>query len=85
MFDILKCYPDSKTLATKLQVFTTPLSRNFQKRLDHKGNQSKYRKMTRKPQSHVRIKWATPVIMNTLGLASVIVWYCEKHFLIRHN
>ena len=85
MFDILKCYPDSKTLATKLQVFTTPLSRNFQKRLDHKGNQSKCRKMTRKPQSHVRIKWATPVIMNTLGLVSVIVWYCEKDFLIRHN
>ena len=40
--------------------------------------------MTRKPQSRVRIKWASPVIMNTLGLMSVIVWYCEKDFLIRH-
>ena len=35
--------------------FTTPLSRNSQKRLKHKENQTKYRKMTRKPRSHVRI------------------------------
>ena len=35
--------------------FTTPLSRNFQKRLERKENQTKYRKMTRKPRSHVRI------------------------------
>ena len=33
---------------------TTPLSRNFQKRLEHKENQTKYRNMTGKPQSHVR-------------------------------
>ena len=32
-----------------------PLSRNSQKRLEHKENQTKYRKMTRKPRSHVRI------------------------------
>ena len=35
--------------------FTTPSSRYSQKRLEHKENQTKYRKMTRKPRSHVRI------------------------------
>ena len=35
--------------------FTTLLSRNSQKRLEHKENQTKYRKMTRKPRSHARI------------------------------
>ena len=34
---------------------STLLSRNSQKRLEHKENQTKYRKMTRKPRSHVRI------------------------------
>ena len=42
---------------------TTPLSRNSQKRLKHKENQTKYRKMIRKPGSRVTIliyrKWAT--------------------------
>ena len=33
----------------------TPLSRNSQKRIKHKENQTKYRKTTRKPRSHVRI------------------------------
>ena len=37
------------------KVFTALLSRNFQKRLEHKENQTKYRKMTRKPLSHVKI------------------------------
>ena len=85
MLDILKCYPDSNTLAAKLQVFHNSIVSHSQKRLDHTENQTKYRKMTRKPQSHVRIKWASPVIMNTLGLVSVIVWYCEKDFLVRHS
>ena len=31
------------------------LSRNFQRRLEHKENQTKYRNMTRKPMAHVRI------------------------------
>ena len=31
------------------------MSSNFQKRLERKENQTKYRKMTRKPLSHVRI------------------------------
>ena len=34
---------------------TTPLSRNSQKRLEHKENQNEYRKMTRRSGSHVRI------------------------------
>ena len=34
---------------------TTPLSRNSQKRLVHKENQTEYRKMTRRSGSHVRI------------------------------
>ena len=35
--------------------FTTPLPGNSQKRLEYKENQTKYRKITRKPQSHVRM------------------------------
>ena len=35
--------------------FPTRLSRNSQKRLDSKENQSKYRKINRKPWRHVRI------------------------------
>ena len=35
--------------------FTTPLSRNSQKRLEHKENQTKYTEMSRKPRSHVKI------------------------------
>ena len=35
--------------------FTTLLYRNSQKRLEHKENQTKYRKQTRKPWSHIRI------------------------------
>ena len=35
--------------------FKTPVSCNSQKRFEHKGNQTKYRKMTRKPRSHVII------------------------------
>ena len=35
--------------------FTIPLSRNSQKSLEHKENQTKYRDMTRKPRSHDRI------------------------------
>ena len=38
-----------------MQFFTTPLSRNSQRTLGHKENQTKYRKMTMKPRSHVRI------------------------------
>ena len=34
---------------------TTPLSCNYQKRFEHKGYQTKCRKMTRKPRRHDRI------------------------------
>ena len=37
------------------QIFTTPLSRIFQKRLEHKNQTKYYRRMTRKPQSHCKI------------------------------
>ena len=37
------------------KLFTTPLSRNSQKRLEYKENQTKYIKMTRNPRSHGRI------------------------------
>ena len=40
-------------LATKLQIFTTPLSRNAHMRLEHKESQTKYRNTTRKPRSHI--------------------------------
>ena len=35
--------------------FKTPVSRNSQRRLQHKENKTKYRKMTRKPRSLVSI------------------------------
>ena len=35
--------------------FTNPMFRNSEKRLEHKENQTKYRKMTRKSLRHVRI------------------------------
>ena len=73
------------TLATKLQVFHDYVVMQFSEETCVQRSQTKYRKMTRKPQSHVRITWATPVIRNTLGLVSVIVWYCEKDFLVRHS
>ena len=37
------------------QISTTPLSRIFQKRLEHKNHTKYYRRMTRKPQSHFKI------------------------------
>ena len=38
-----------RLLGQTCKFFTTLLSRNSQKRLEHKENQTKYRKMTRKP------------------------------------
>ena len=40
---------------TCLRGFTNPLFCNSKKRLEQKENQTKFRKMTRKPRSHVRI------------------------------
>ena len=48
------------TLRTKLQNFTTPLTRNFQKGIEHKENQTKCRNRTRKPRSHVTHKFIPP-------------------------
>ena len=55
MFDILKCYQDSETLATKLQLHClTILRRDLS---TEKTKPNNYRKMTRKPQSQVRITY----------------------------
>ena len=57
----------------KCKFFTPPLSRKSQKRLEHKENQTKYRKMTRKPWSHVTI----------FNISNVGYWSfnndCNKH------
>ena len=42
-------------LGTKLQICKFPLSCNSRQRLEHKENQTKNRKMTRKPWSYVRL------------------------------
>ena len=44
-----------EALRTKLQIIYYSLVSHSQKRLEQKENQTKYRKMTRKPQSHGRI------------------------------
>ena len=44
-----------EALRTKLHIIYYSLVSHSQKRLEHKENQTKYRKMTRKPQSHGRI------------------------------
>ena len=45
----------SRSIMGIAQTFTTPLSRIFQKRLEHKNQTKYYRRMTRKPQSHFKI------------------------------
>ena len=45
----------SRLWCQNCKFFTTLLYCNSQKRLEHKENQTKYRKQTRKPQSHIRI------------------------------
>ena len=42
-------------MTRKLQIFRDSMSRNPQNRIERKENQTKYRKMARKPRSHVRI------------------------------
>ena len=48
--------------------FTTLLSRNSQKKLKHKENQTKYRNMTRKTRSHVRMFLYKRGLLPRLGL-----------------
>ena len=47
--------PRLKGTNCKVFTFDSILSRNSQMRLQHKENQTKQRKMTRKPRSHVAI------------------------------
>ena len=51
--------PRLRLKGSNVQFFTTPLSRNSEKRLEHKkkqkNKQAKYRKMSRKPQGNVII------------------------------
>ena len=54
-FDILNSNMTPRRKGQNCKYFKTPLSRNSQKRSEHKENQTKYRKMTWKPRSHVRI------------------------------
>ena len=69
MLDVLKFLHESEDC----KFFKTPLSRNSQKRLEHKENQTKCRKMTRNPGSHVRIltyrTWAISVNIR------LCIWY----------
>ena len=51
----IKFQDGSEALWTNWKFFMTPLSRNSHKRLELKENQTKYRNMTRKPRSHIRI------------------------------
>jgi len=57
------------------QIFTTPLSRIFQKRLEHKNQTKYYRRMTRKPQSHFKIliyrRWVIKGLYCTHVISSV--------------
>ena len=53
------------------------LSRNSQKRPEHEENQTEYRKMNRKPRSHVRI---LPVILiyRTWAIKLFLLKLCER-------
>ena len=66
--------------------FTTPLSRNYQKRLERKENQTKCRKMNKKPGSHVRIliywTWAMGVIINSLSNWTTVLKRVNVFFIL---
>ena len=65
-----------EALGSKLEIVRDSIVTQFpewQKRLEHKGNQTKYRKMTRKPRSHVGILiYRTWEIQN--GGGTVQIW-----------
>ena len=68
--------------------FTPPLSRNFQKRFEHKENQTKYRNMTRTPRSHGRIlMYRTWAIIKNCTRNHVITYANESliHYCSRHK
>ena len=54
-FDDSEAFGQNCNVFISLSLFHSPLSRNSQKRLERKENQTKYGKMTKKPGSHVRI------------------------------
>ena len=60
--------------------FTIPLSRNSQERFEHKEHQTKYRKMTRKPRSHVRFliyrTWAIALYIDHLIAPQLLIVFC---------
>ena len=60
--------------------FKTPLSRNSQKRLEHKENQTKCRKMTRKPQH--RTTWKFNFFRSTVKFLSYFSLTFEADMLI---
>ena len=62
------------------QTTVSPLSRNSQKRLEHKENQAKYRKITRKPWTHVRF---IILIYRTLAIKLQHLTILFKHSTIR--
>ena len=49
-FDTLKFEQTPRLLGQNCKFFKSPLSRNSQKRLEHKENQTNYRSITRKPR-----------------------------------
>ena len=65
---IFYLYTHPRLLGQNCNFFTTLLSRNSQKKLEHKENQTKYRNMTRKTRSHVRMFVYKRGLLPQLGL-----------------
>ena len=65
---IFYLYTHPTLLEQNCNFFTTLLSRNSQKKLKHKENQTKYRNMTRKTRSHVRMFVYKHGLLLQLGL-----------------
>ena len=70
-FDKLKFQHDSEALGSNFKFFNTPLSRNSQRRLEHKENQTKCRQITRKPRIHVWILICRTWAIFSLSLVTV--------------
>ena len=65
---IFYLYTHPRLLGQNCNFFTTLLSRNSQKKLERKENQTKYRNMTRKTWIHVRIFVYKRGLLPQLGL-----------------
>ena len=72
---ILRCF-----IRLNCKFFTTPLSRNSRKRLEHKPNQTKYRNMTRKPRSRIKIliylSWTIELYLELIDTTTSIFNVC---------